>query len=110
VVGLYSVVSYTVAQRTNEFGIRMALGAQPSGVLRLVFGSTTVSVGTGLATGVLLSVILSKVLARWLEASAGSPVILVVVTLLLICVSTLAAFFPARRASSLAPMDALRHE
>ena len=51
-VGLYSVVSYSVAQRTNEFGIRMALGAQRAHVLKIVFASTVVSVGSGIAAGI----------------------------------------------------------
>lgn len=110
IVGLYSVVSYSVSQRTNEFGIRIALGAQPSNVMRLVFASTAVSVGSGLAMGVLLSVVFSRLVTRWAESSSRDPVILLGVTLLLVCASTLASFFPARRASSIDPMEALRHE
>lgn len=110
IVGLYSVVSYAVAQRTNEFGIRMALGAQPGDVLRLVFKSTAFSVGSGLAAGVALSLILSKLLATWVESSSRDPFILLGVTLLLVCSSFLAAFSPARRASCISPMEALRHE
>jgi putative ABC transport system permease protein len=64
-VGLYSVVSYSVAQRTNEFGIRMALGAQRGHVLWIVFTSTVVSVGGGILGGLLLAVALNKVLGRW---------------------------------------------
>ena len=64
-VGLYSVVSYSVAQRTNEFGIRMALGAQRSHVLGIVFASTVTSVGGGIAGGLLLAVALNKVLGHW---------------------------------------------
>ncbi len=68
-VGLYSVVSYTVAQRTNEFGIRMALGAQRSDVLRMVLGSTAGSVGTGLLVGVILSVALNRIMTRGPKAA-----------------------------------------
>jgi predicted permease len=110
IVGLYSVVSYSVAQRTNELGIRIALGAQPSNVLWVVFASTTLSVGSGLAAGILLSVALSGLLTEWAESSSRDPRILLGVTLLLVCASTLACFFPARRASSIDPMEALRHE
>ena len=110
IVGLYSVVSYVVAQRTNEFGIRMALGAQPGDVLRLVFTSTAFSVGSGFAGGVVLSVILSKLLAKWVETNSRDPLILLGVTLLLVCSSSVAAFFPARRASRMDPMEALRQE
>src|SRR5664279_365094 len=69
VVGLYSVVSYTVTQRTNEFGIRMALGAQRSHVLGIVFASTVTSVGTGIVAGILLTVAMNKLLARWSQDS-----------------------------------------
>src|ERR1700738_1980434 len=75
-VGLYSVVSYTVAQRTNEFGIRMALGAGRGHVLRIVFASTLVSVGGGVVAGVALSVALSTILAKWAEGSVRDPIIL----------------------------------
>ena len=83
--GLYSVVSYSVAQRTREFGIRVALGAQRSDVLCIVFSSATVSVGSGLAAGVLLTVTCTRLLARWIEGTAGNPLILLGVTLLLLC-------------------------
>ena len=72
-VGLYSVVSYSVAQRTNEFGIRMALGAQRGHVLRIVFASTVTSVGGGIAAGLLLAVALNKVLGHWAEGSVRDP-------------------------------------
>jgi putative ABC transport system permease protein len=110
IVGLYSVVSYSVAQRTSELGIRIALGAQPRNVLRLVFASIAISVGCGLAAGVLVSVAFSKLVAEWAESSTRDPLILLGVVLLLVCASTLASFFPARRASSIDPMEALRHE
>ena len=108
VVGLYSVVSYGVAQRTREFGIRMALGAQRSDMLGLVFSSTTLSVGSGLAAGVLLSLTCTKLLARWVEGTAGNSLILLGATLLLVCSSALACFLPALRASSIDPVEALR--
>ena len=75
-VGLFSVVSYTVAQRTNEFGIRMALGAQRLHVLRIVFASTIVSVGSGILAGLALSVGLNQIIARWAEGNARDPLIL----------------------------------
>ncbi len=108
VVGLYSVVSYSVAQRTREFGIRMALGAQRSDMLCIVFSSTTLSVGSGLAAGILLSLICTKLLGRWVEGTSGNPLILLGVTLLLVCSSALACFLPARRTSSIDPVEALR--
>jgi len=108
--GLFSVVSYTVAQRTNEFGIRMALGANGAQVLRLVFASTATSVIGGLAGGVVLSLVLSKFLARWAEGSTQSPILFIAAMVLLILAAALAAFVPARRASSIDPMEALRYE
>ena len=109
-VGLYSVVSYTVVQRTNEFGIRMALGAQRGHVLRIVFASTVVSVGGGILAGLALTVGLHKVLAQWAEGSSRDPLILLAVTALLSAVAAIACVLPARRASKVDPMTALRYE
>jgi ABC-type antimicrobial peptide transport system permease subunit len=109
-VGLYSVVSYTVAQRTNEFGIRMALGAQRGHLLRIVFASTVASVGGGVVAGVALSVALSTILARWAEGSVRDPIILLAGVLLLGLVAGIACAIPARHASDVDPMTALRCE
>jgi len=109
-VGLYSVVSYAVAQRTNEIGIRMSLGARQNHVLQLVFASTAVSVGTGLAAGVVLSFALTRVLQSWAEGSSRDPLILLVVAVLLLCTAAAACYFPARRASAIDPMIALRYQ
>jgi len=113
--GLYSVVSHVVAQRTNEFGIRMALGAQPGDVLRLVVRSTAVTVGCGLAVGVILSLILSRVLATSAlmpaaQQASGDPRILAGVILVLATAAMAACLLPARRASSIDPMTALRFD
>jgi predicted permease len=109
-VGLYSVVSYTVVQQTNEFGIRMALGAQRSHVLGIVFSSTVVSVGGGIVAGLALTMALRKVLAHWAEGSSRDPLILLAVTIVLSAVAGLACALPARRASKVDPMTALRYE
>jgi putative ABC transport system permease protein len=109
-VGLYSVVSYSVAQRTNEFGIRMALGAQRMHVLRIVAASTVASVGSGIAVGLVLTLALNKVLARWAEGSSRDPLVLLAVTLLLSVVAAIACSGPARRAVAVDPMTALRYE
>jgi putative ABC transport system permease protein len=109
-VGLYSVVSYSVVQRTNEFGIRTALGAPSLHIWRIVFASMAISVGSGIAAGVLLTVALNRVLARWAEGSARDPLLLLAVTVLLALVAALACAGPARRASVVDPMTALRFE
>ena len=75
-VGLHSVVSYTVAQRTNEFGIRMALGAQRGDLLRMVFRSALVSLGAGIVAGVALSLALNQIIAKWAQGNPRDPVIL----------------------------------
>ncbi len=108
--GLYSVVSYTVAQRTNEFGIRMALGAQRGHVLGIVFASTVASVGGGILAGLALTIAGNKLLAQWAEGSSRDPLILLAVTMLLTLVAAVACVLPARRASKVDPMTALRYE
>jgi predicted permease len=109
-VGLYSVVSYSVVQRTNEFGIRMALGAQGRQVLKIVFASAGISVGLGIVVGLALSVALNRLIARWVENASTSPLILLAVSFLLLAVAALACLLPARRASAVDPMTALRYE
>jgi putative ABC transport system permease protein len=108
--GLFSVVSYGVAQRTNEFGIRMALGATRGGVVKLVLASTAAQVLGGVVCGVLLSLYASRALSKWTEGSVQSPLIFLGVTLALVATAALAAWIPARRASSVDPMSALRYE
>ena len=112
-VGLYSVVSYTVVQRTNEFGIRMALGAPRGHVLRIVFASTVASVGGGIAAGLVLILVLSKVMAHWAQeshASSRDPLLLAGAVLALLIVAALACALPARRAAVVDPMTAIRYE
>jgi predicted permease len=109
-VGLYSVVSYTVAQRTNEFGIRMALGAERGHVLRIVFASTLVSVGSGIGAGLALTLGLNTVLTQWAKGNSRDPVILLAGALLLSFVSGVACAIPAWHASKVDPMTALRCE
>src|SRR6266852_8395993 len=108
--GLYSVISYTVAQRTGEFGIRMALGAGRNDVLLMVFRSAAMSVAGGVLTGVVLTITLNRVLARWIQGSSLDALVLMGVILLLVATSGLSCFIPARRASSVDPVVALRYE
>ncbi|HKT47001.1 MAG TPA: ABC transporter permease [Candidatus Acidoferrales bacterium] len=107
-VGLYSVVSYGVATRTNEFGIRMALGANARHVFRIVLSSTALYVGIGLFAGLILTVVFDKVAAKWVVDSSRDPLILAAVSVLLLASAFAACFLPARRATSIDPMAALR--
>jgi predicted permease len=109
-VGLYSVVTYAVATRTNEFGIRVALGATSSDVFRLVLMSTAINVGVGLVVGLTLTLALDKVATRWVAESSLDPLILTAVSALLVTAALLASFIPARRSASVDAMVALRYE
>ena len=109
-VGLYSVVSYGVATRTNEFGIRMALGARAADVFRIVLSSTVVNVGVGVIAGIVLSVAFNKVSTKWVTESSRDPLLLGGVTVLLVAAATLACLVPARRAAATDPMQALRYD
>ena len=108
--GLYSVISYTVSQRTGEFGIRMALGASGKDVLLMVFRSAAASVAGGVLTGVVLTIALHRLLARLIQDGSLDVLVLAGVVLLLVATSGLSCFIPARRASSVDPMVALRYE
>jgi len=109
-VGLYSVVAYTAVQRTNEFGIRIALGADRAHVLGLVFRSTAASVGAGIAAGVILTLALNKVMAAWAAESVRDPMLLLGATVALSMVATLACLIPAWRAAGADPVKAIRYE
>jgi len=112
-VGLYSVVSYSVVQRTSEFGIRMALGAPKTHVLRMVFRSVLVSVGSGLLAGALLTSVLGRVIAHWAadqHFSLGSPLLLAASAATLALVAAVACLIPARRAAAVQPITAIRYE
>jgi predicted permease len=109
-VGLYSVTSYSVAQRTNEFGIRIALGAGRSHVFRIVMASAAASVGIGVIAGVMLSLGLNRFAALWVGNTAAQPLMVAGVVVLLLLVAASACLVPARRALSVDPMTALRRE
>jgi predicted permease len=110
-VGLYGVMSYGVARRTNEIGIRMALGAQGRSVLWLVLREALLLVGIGLVVGVLASLALTKTAASLLyELKPNDPLTIAMATLVLMVVALIAGYLPARRAAHVDPMIALRDE
>lgn len=109
-IGLYSVISYSVTERTNEFGIRMALGARRWHVLWLVVRSVGITVGSGLAIGLLITLTCQNFMARWTGGSSHNPLILAAVILLFLLSATSACIFPALRATSIDPNQALRYE
>ncbi len=110
-LGLYGVTSYNVSQRQNEIGIRMALGAQQSRVLRTVLGEVTILIGIGLAIGLAATAGATRLIASLLYGvRANDPWTLSVTAAILALVALIAGFLPARRASRLDPMNALREE
>jgi len=110
-IGIYGVVSFLVTQRTHEFGIRMALGAQTANVLRLVLGKAIVLSLIGVGLGLLASLALTR-LMRDLIYGVGptDPVTLIAVAVLLSVITIVASYFPARRATKVDPLVALRYE
>jgi predicted permease len=108
--GLYSVVSFGVTQRTQELGIRMALGARPASVVKLVLSSTAAMLSIGVAVGLTLSVILNRVVASWAGGSSRDPFTLIVAASILFLVAGIACVLPAWRAASIDPIRALRLE
>ena len=122
-VGLYSAMAYSVAQRTQEIGVRMALGAQPGRVLRMIIRQGLALTAVGLVAGAALAFVMIRMAAnvsftnsamgatqKLLQGSAADPLIYLAAILFLGAVAALAAYFPARRAASVQPMEALRAE
>jgi putative ABC transport system permease protein len=110
-IGIYGVISYAVAQRSHEIGIRMALGARQRGVLAMVLRDAGTIAVAGIAVGIATAIVLTRTMAGLLYAvSPADPVTLVAAASLLLAIALLAAYLPARRAARVHPMEALRYE
>jgi ABC-type antimicrobial peptide transport system permease subunit len=111
VVGLYGVKAYSVARRTREIGIRMALGAEPRAVLRMIMQEGSIMLLCGIALGLLLAAATGKILSGILyEVGALDPVAFIAAPILLAIAALVATWLPARRAARLNPVVALRYE
>jgi putative ABC transport system permease protein len=110
-VGIVGVVSYSVAQRTREIGIRIALGARKADVLKLILSGSMAWVFIGIGLGIIASLGLTRLLGTLLYGvKPGNPLVLGTVALILAAVALLASYVPARRAAKVDPMVALRYE
>jgi putative ABC transport system permease protein len=110
-IGIYGVMAYSVTQRTQEIGVRMALGARRADVLRLVMGFGLRLTLMGVLIGLVCSFISTHLMTSLLfEIDAANPLAFSLPAALLILVTVLAAYLPARRAASIDPMQALRAE
>ena len=110
-VGVFGVLAYSVAQRTQEIGVRIALGATPGGILKMVLGQGLLTVAIGLIVGLAGSLLLTRTMRSMLfEISPNDPITIVGIALLLLLIAMLASYIPARRATRVDPMIALRSE
>jgi ABC-type antimicrobial peptide transport system permease subunit len=108
-IGIYGVMAYSVSRRATELGIRLALGASPTQILRLVMGQGLRLTALGIGAGILLAAIAGQALATVLYGvSAWNPIVYAAVALLLTLVAALATFVPAWRATRIDPATALR--
>jgi predicted permease len=108
--GLYSVVSYSVNQRNQEMGIRMAMGAQRADIIKLVLKSVAATVAVGMVVGLVASIAMNRIVSHWVQSSSRDPLTLLAVAIILVGIALLACLWPARRAANLDPMKALRTE
>ena len=109
-VGVYGVISFAASQKTHEIGIRMALGAQPAQILKMIFRQGLVIVAVGLVLGLGAALAAAKVVGNFLAVSPTDPLKYITVSLVLTAVALFACYIPARRAMRVDPMEALRYE
>jgi ABC-type antimicrobial peptide transport system permease subunit len=110
-IGLFGLTSYAVTRRTNEIGVRMALGSSRGGILRMVLRETLLRTLAGVAVGLPCALLGSRLVAHMLFGlSPQDPLSLAIVTCTLLAVAALAGYFPARRAMRMDPLAALKHE
>ncbi|HSE41137.1 MAG TPA: FtsX-like permease family protein, partial [Acidobacteriota bacterium] len=110
-IGIYGVISYSVAQRIHEIGVRMVLGARKEQILGLVVGQGVVLVAIGLSIGVVSAILLTRLMSSLLfEVRTTDPFIYVTISVLLGTVAVAASYIPARKASKVDPITALRYE
>ncbi len=110
-IGLYGVLAYMVSRRTQEIGVRMALGAQAANVLRMVLREGVLAAAAGLGLGLVGSLILARLMSTLrFGVKADDPITFFAVGLMIGAVAVLASYVPARRASKVDPMAALRYE
>jgi len=110
-IGIFGVISYSVGQRTAEFGLRMALGAQQGSVMRLVLSQAAKLTLFGAAFGIAVSFVVARVLKNLIfNVSPADPATFIAVSLIVIAVALVACFIPAYRATQADPMNALRAE
>jgi predicted permease len=110
IVGVYGVVSYAASQKTHEIGIRMALGAEPGNILKMIFGQGMLTVVIGLALGLGAAFAAARLVGNFVAVSSTDPATYIIVTLILAIVALTASYVPAQRAMRVDPMVALRHE
>ena len=109
-VGLFSVIAYTVEQRTREIGLRLALGAQTSNIISTLLTSTIRTAVIGLLSGMALTLLLSNTVYQWTDSSTREPLVLFAVCFTLLTAAVVACLLPAHRAITIEPMQALRTE
>jgi putative ABC transport system permease protein len=111
IAGVFGVLAYSVAQRTREFGVRIALGASPRAILRMVLAQGMLTIAIGTAIGLAGSFALTRTMRSLLfEISPNDPLTIAGVAVLLVLIAALASYIPARRATRVDPTIALRYE